>query len=625
MKLLSALLLGLALFDATASQPLIGTPEQARQQQEQDQYWRQALDDFLNADSDAVINPYMQMIVQLNDTPSSYWCEESVQSMAKDAISLNPTSLLAYSILYNCAAMQHKTEAKAKHTATIDAIIRQLVGGQDAASIDSVIEIRELLEARLLLQAMDYTILDVNLVTRFGGIYYQYHVIDNTTGKVGRRYFSNLAFMKRQISNPNVSDDTAVQLLVQSYEKQGLDFALTAQAKRLIARRQYNEAEESLSKIGLYSPTANALYARIYQLTERFDELKALEPELLMDAKSGFSPSAISLAQAYATVWTDKPDAATKVQTLIDRIDGFSKPGEGAFQLALAIHLGAKEPHKANSIPWYEQAVANNHPKATLALADLYKQGRLVQKNDEKAFSLFTKAEAIGLDEAALEIAGYYHRGSETIEKDHSKEMAILERLAAKNNALALYILGQRYDKGGQVEVDKQKALDWYIKAWEAGEKRAANQIAILYETGEVNEKDGQPQMDLAHQWYEKGITTGERNAFSNLARLYRYGLGREVDLQKAANYYVKAAENGSATAYCNLADTMLLMDEEKYGKAEPDTVNRVRGLYEYGIRQNKTLCARGLAELYQKHLNDDDTARRYYETGGRQRRPNGP
>ena len=591
----------------------IGTEADAEKTRQQDQFYRQAIDNFANADPDAVITPYLQIVNQLNLQPDYAWCQPELVSMAKEAIRLNPSTLVAHSMLYNCASMQHKKEEKARYAETINGIIRMLVYGLDATSMDNVIEIRELIEARLLLGALGYTILDVNMTTRFGGLFYQYHVIDNETGKATTRYFSNLAFMKRLLSNPNVDDDLAAQLLGQHYRQQNLDFAVTAHTKRLIARGKYEEAEQLLEKLGMYTPTANIQLGQIYRATGRMERFEAVMGNLALDAKSGFTPSAIELAKVHITHFADRPNAQSLVEKTLARVDEFTRPGQGAFELAKA--LQGIEGFAEQSIQWYDRAVTEDHPEATLALARIYRNGALVSADDQKAMALLTRAEAYGLDQAKLEIAGYYHRGSQTTEPDHDKEMAILRELAAKENPVALYILGQRYEKGGIVEKDSQKALQWYLKAHQLKEQRAANQIGILYETGAGGTIDGAPDFDEALKWYEAASQFGDRNGFANLARFYQYGIGRPKDLDKAANYYVKAAENGSASAYCKLADTLLQIEANQFGEQRQRTLGRAKTLYEYGLKRDKAYCARRYGRYFETELKDKQNARHWYET----------
>ncbi|MCJ8274678.1 MAG: sel1 repeat family protein, partial [Psychrosphaera sp.] len=538
---------------------------------------------------------------------------------------LNASSLVAHSMLFSCAAKQHKVEQRDHYTEIINGLISRLVNGKEASSIHSVIEIRELMEARLLLQAMGYNILEMNLVTRYGGLFYQYHVIDTQTAKVTTRYFSNLHFMKNLLlTNPDVSDDTASQLMRKYYQQQKLPFAITEQAKKYISRGQYQKATEVLQTLEEYSMSANVQFAQIYLNSGRSDPIPQLKRELNLDAKSGFVPAAIMLAQLKLNdeneqaSLTNSQSTDSQLKTLLGRVDHFTAPGEGAFRLALA--LKRRKDQGPTSLKWFEQAVEQGHPKATLALAILYRQGNLVPGDDKKAFALFEKANGYGINEAAIELALYYHQGSESTPAAHDKEMALLYKMADKKDSAALYMLAQRFDNGVDVEQDQQQAYQWYLQAYDQGERKAANQIGILFETGKVAktaERVGEVDHNQAYQWYEKAGQRGDSNGFSNLARFHHYGLGRAVDLPKAANFYVRAAETGSDVAYCKLADTMLEM-EPKDGENWQDTLSRAEGLYQFGAKKEAKVCPRQLGQLYHLHMNDRQNAMRWFEIAAR-------
>lgn len=603
----------------------IGDDQTAQKIKQQDQQWQKDIDDFAKADPQTVITPYMQIISRLNHQAQHTWCDEETVALVNQAIALNASSLVAHSMLFSCAARQNKDELRDHYTEIINGLISRLMDGKEASSIGSVIEIRELMEARLLLQAMGYTILDMNLVTGYGGLFYQYHVIDTQTAKVTTRYFSNLHFMKSLLlTNPNVSDDTASQLMRKYYQQQKYPFAITEQAKKFISRGRYQKATEVLQTLPEYSMSANVQRAQIHLNSKSTDPITQLERELNLDAKSGFVPAAIMLAQlklnALVLLKSNEQDSvvASQINALLERVDHFTIPGEGAFRFALA--LKRRKEQAQTSLKWFEQAVEQNHPKATLALAILYRQGTLVAVDDKKAFALFEKANGYGINEAAIELALYYHQGSESVPPAHDKEMALLYKMADKKDSSALYMLAQRFDNGVDVEQDQQQAYLWYLQAYDQGERKAANQIGILFETGKVANTEGvQGEVDhnQAYQWYEKAGQRGDSNGFSNLARFNHYGVGREVDLAKAANFYVRAAETGSDVAYCKLADTMLEM-EPKDGESWQNTLSRAEGLYQFGAKKEGKVCPRQLGQLYHLHLNDRQNAMRWFEIAAR-------
>lgn len=598
--------------NAIADENIVGSAEDGEKMAEHDRKWQEAIDTFAQAPVDEVLTPYMRLISNLNHHPEHNWCTDNVLGLVNQAIALNPSSLVAYSMLYTCATKQHQTELKAQYLKSINGIIRNLVGGKEADKIENVIDIRELMEAPLLLQAMGYTILDIDMVTRFGGLFYRYHVMDPLNSSVTVRYFSNLAFMKRMLSNPNVSNDTAAQLLAQYYEQQKMDFALNASARRLIARKQYQKALEQLNAIEGYSMAKNVLLAQVFMQTEQEQALQEVQRELSFDAKSGFLDAKVMLA---AIQLRQQPEEhAQSIIELLEGVDSYTKPGEGAYRLAMFLGQSVDATLKAQGTDYLKQAVALDHPKATFALAQFYRSGKQAKDNEDKAMVLLQKAADLGLDEAALEIARYLHTGSKSVAVDHEKALAILQRLANQGNHMAIYMLGQRYHDGKGVEKDPQKALQYYQSAYEKGSNKAANQIGILYESGEAT---GEEDKQTAFGWYEKAADRGDSNGFSNVARYYHFGILGETDLSKAANNYVRAAETGSYIAYCKLADTMILMGPRPNDKWE-DTLSRIESLYMYGSKYDKKYCPRRLGHFYQDEMKNLESAGYWFETAAR-------
>src|SRR6266498_2609460 len=74
--------------------------------------------------------------------------------------------------------------------------------------------------------------------------------------------------------------------------------------------------------------------------------------------------------------------------------------------------------------------------------------------------------------------------------------------------------------------------------------------LAILYENGEGVEKN----LEKAFEWYQKAADNGDIEAQFHLANSYYFGKGTEKNLEKAFYWYQKAAENGDINAQINLA-----------------------------------------------------------------------
>ena len=59
----------------------------------------------------------------------------------------------------------------------------------------------------------------------------------------------------------------------------------------------------------------------------------------------------------------------------------------------------------------------------------------------------------------------------------------------------------------------------------------------------------GEPQYDKALYWYERAAEQGQRTAQSNVATMYQKGTGCTVNMEKALYWYEKAGEQGDDDA----------------------------------------------------------------------------
>ena len=93
---------------------------------------------------------------------------------------------------------------------------------------------------------------------------------------------------------------------------------------------------------------------------------------------------------------------------------------------------------------------------------------------------------------------------------------------------------------------DPAAAKRWYVKAAEAGNARAAHNLAVMNAEPPVGEK---PDYVEAAKWFLKAGDLGVRDSQFNLAILYARGLGVEQDLRQSWLWFSLAAQQGDADA----------------------------------------------------------------------------
>ena len=171
---------------------------------------------------------------------------------------------------------------------------------------------------------------------------------------------------------------------------------------------------------------------------------------------------------------------------------------------------------------------------------------------------------------------------------DHTKKAYEQIREAAdEGNAIALYMMAEYFWEGYGVQpINKQKAIAYFKKSYEAGYPVAGYDVAASLPDGSPEQKEIRNHakdniLELANEgdvfaqasaawgyregygtavdhveavkWVQKAAKQGYARAQCNLGWMYEYGRGVERSYEKAVEWYRKAAEQGFARAQYNL------------------------------------------------------------------------
>ena len=135
---------------------------------------------------------------------------------------------------------------------------------------------------------------------------------------------------------------------------------------------------------------------------------------------------------------------------------------------------------------------------------------------------------------------------------DHTeKAYEQIREAADEGNAIALYMMAAYFSQGYGVQpINEQKAIAYFKKSYEAGYPVAGYDVADSLPDGSLEQKEIRNHakdniLELANE--------GDACAQNNLGLMYQYGRGVEQSYEKAAGWYLKAAEQGYADAQCNL------------------------------------------------------------------------
>lgn len=180
------------------------------------------------------------------------------------------------------------------------------------------------------------------------------------------------------------------------------------------------------------------------------------------------------------------------------------------------------------------------------------------------------------------------------VEQDYTKAMEWYLKAADAGSGEAMGRIGGLYYDGRGVNQDYKEAMSWAQKAANAGDIDSLYNIATMYETGKGVTQDNVRAME----WYQRAADAGHGGAMNNIGVIYLIGNGVNVDYDMAAKWFQRGAEHGCAESMSWLG----LMHEagslgftQDYAKAmrwylkaantgDGYAMNRVGWLYQNGL-----------------------------------------
>ena len=151
-------------------------------------------------------------------------------------------------------------------------------------------------------------------------------------------------------------------------------------------------------------------------------------------------------------------------------------------------HAAAGVQHNdAQAVAWYQRAANQRFPRAQYNLGFMYLKGRGIEKDLQRALSLYTLA-APQIERAKLNCAIIF-LGDSGFPRDDAQGLDVLEAMANAGNANAANSLGMAYYYGVPVH-DLTRAAHWFRIAAEAGLTIAQSNLGQLYYNGQGVTRD---------------------------------------------------------------------------------------------------------------------------------------
>lgn len=211
--------------------------------------------------------------------------------------------------------------------------------------------------------------------------------------------------------------------------------------------------------------------------------------------------------------------------------------GEGVLENTAQSYAWFIAAANARSPSGWEAAVRSSHEftptqkmAGALLLARMYRDGEEIPRNYPAAAKLYHLAVDAGSSEARVYLA-MMEIGGETEVADHAEARRWCEETVKRNYAPGALCLGLLYERGFDVGQDESKALQWFRRAAEMGDRDAILRLGRTYSQGQTKDPA------KAYFWFLLADAAGFPEASSDLA-----SLSSQIDSKRQKDAAKKAA-----------------------------------------------------------------------------------
>lgn len=270
--------------------------------------------------------------------------------------------------------------------------------------------------------------------------------------------------------------------------------------------------------------------------------------------------------------WLDIPKAIEWLEKGMLYCEWYS-----AYELALIYLYNDEYKNVERGLLCLERCIEAQYIEAFEALANVYFNGDLVERDIDRARQLLESAVELDSGSAAYRLGWMYERGFLSDEPDYVKAMEYYEKAASLDDANG-YCRAALYLANGHSGVkDAVKSREYYEKAAGMGSCYAMVELAFLYENGDgveqsyekayqlINKAAGEnypyamyrlglyfekgvieeAKPEEAFAWYQKAAEAEDYDAVFALGRCYKQGIGTEENMDKALEWFGKGVEEG--------------------------------------------------------------------------------
>jgi TPR repeat protein len=178
-------------------------------------------------------------------------------------------------------------------------------------------------------------------------------------------------------------------------------------------------------------------------------------------------------------------------------------------------------------------------------LGNMYRYGEGVAKNLIEAVRLLALSAEQGCATAQLHLGVMYHSG-EGVPKNLIEAVRLFTLSAEQGSTWAQYNLAEAYEDGAGTPQNISSARIWYERAATQGNAWGKARLGTFYELGKGGVvRDPKKAFEL----YKEAADQGSSMGMGFVGECYEKGIGVDQDVEKATDYYLRAATLGSAAA----------------------------------------------------------------------------
>ena len=238
------------------------------------------------------------------------------------------------------------------------------------------------------------------------------------------------------------------------------------------------------------------------------------------------------------------------------------KDSRGQFMLSLLLISSQDEEQNQEGLLWLQQSAFQGEPDAIFTLALEYYFGKLLPRDDKKAFALMEKAALEKGSIKAIDVLGDFYMRGVGVEPDGKRAVLCYSIGAKKGVPNSMYWYGRFLCDGFNVEKDVPKGYALIKEAATKGNSDAMMFLGKDYYVGRIakmNDKE-------AFFWIEKAVKARNVGAIVILGDFYMDGVGVKADKAKAVELYKLSASQKDALGIFRLGQVLY---EEKGADAQ--------------------------------------------------------